>query len=247
MTAPAVSGTIEQVKCLYSDRQQKLAESEQRKRKDINDDYDYYYDYYNFNGLGYPQLEQEDRESAASINAYYQVMSSNDYSQEQLTSWASSRGYKLLETNKCGLFKKPTDESSKGRIKQEVKEELMEEFSSEYQVSPTTQKIKTEKEEQKADGMNSYMEEESELSPINVITTNSTSSSLSTDFFTCFEVKSSRVNGLRGRESPPPAPPPPRPRMTFLEATEPVKLPNGVTLPPGTKQIIVHPYHRPIY
>lgn len=84
--------------------------------------------------------------------------------------------------------------------------------------------------------------------PINVIITNSTSSSLSTDFFNYFEVNSSGYyNGQSGRESPPPTPPPLRPRMTFLEATEPVKLPNGVTLPSGTKQIIVHPYNRPIY
>lgn len=119
-------------------------------------------------------------------------------------------------------------------------------------MSSTAQNIKCEngvkahaKHEIKSEQNGNYASDEK---PINVITTNSTSSSLSTDFFNYFEMNSSGYyNGQSGQASPPPTPPPLRPKMTFLEATEPVKLPNGVTLPPGTKQIIVHPYNRPIY
>lgn len=43
--------------------------------------------------------------------------------------------------------------------------------------------------------------------------------------------------------SPPPPPPPPcRPKMTEIVSNTATILPNGVKLPPGTRQIIVHPY-----
>lgn len=88
---------------------------------------------------------------------------------------------------------------------------------------------------------------------IEVISTNKISSSVSSDFLK-FELNSRIVNGnansgqeSSGQHSPPLSPPPPRPQMTFLDLTQPKTLPNGVVLPPGTKQIIVHPYSRPIY
>ena len=40
----------------------------------------------------------------------------------------------------------------------------------------------------------------------------------------------------------PPPPPPCRPKMTEIISNTYTTLPNGVKLPPGTKQIIVHPY-----
>lgn len=40
-----------------------------------------------------------------------------------------------------------------------------------------------------------------------------------------------------------PPPPPRRPHMTTSNSQQPITLPNGVTLPIGTKEIVVHPYH----
>lgn len=52
-----------------------------------------------------------------------------------------------------------------------------------------------------------------------------------------------RVDTLHGNSSPPPPPPPPiRPKMTHLIADHCILLPNGQKLPPGTEQIIIHPY-----
>lgn len=97
-----------------------------------------------------------------------------------------------------------------------------------------------------------------DLHPISVITTNHVSSGISSDFI--IRSKIYQQNGRKDDQddskmdfdshrsySPPLSPPPARPRMTVLEATETIMLPNGITLPPGTKQIIVHPYNRPIY
>lgn len=45
-----------------------------------------------------------------------------------------------------------------------------------------------------------------------------------------------------GETPPPPLPPPPGPKITALTVTEPFSLPDGTSVPSGTKQVIVHPY-----
>lgn len=41
---------------------------------------------------------------------------------------------------------------------------------------------------------------------------------------------------------PSPDRPPDRPKITVFDSVNEILLPNGQTLPPGTKQIVVHPY-----
>ena len=65
---------------------------------DMNYDYNYYYQYYYANG--YPHMESNDQHSAASLCAYYQIMNSYDYTQEQLAQFAGQQGYTLLESSK---------------------------------------------------------------------------------------------------------------------------------------------------
>lgn len=55
-------------------------------------------------------------------------------------------------------------------------------------------------------------------------------------------VTSDTLNGTSSPPPPPPPPPPKRPTMTHLVSTHCIILPNGQKLPPGTEQLIVHPY-----
>jgi len=65
---------------------------------DMNSDYNYYYQYYY--ATGYPFMEANEQHYAASLYAYYQMMNSYDYSQEQLANWAQQQGFTLLATSK---------------------------------------------------------------------------------------------------------------------------------------------------
>ena len=50
------------------------------------------------------------------------------------------------------------------------------------------------------------------------------------------------VDSDDGASPPPPPPPPIPPQITSLTVERPFCLPNGVEIPAGTKQVIVHPY-----
>ncbi|OTF79357.1 hypothetical protein BLA29_006291, partial [Euroglyphus maynei] len=84
--------------------------------------------------------------------------------------------------------------------------------------------------------------------PIEVITTNKISSSISSDYITYSKLYPPyQDSNIEPSYSPPPSPPAARPVMTVLETTDWITLPNGIKVGPGTKQIIVHPYNRPVY
>lgn len=88
-----------------------------------------------------------------------------------------------------------------------------------------------------------------QTNPIEVITTNNISSTISSDYITYPKLYPPYQDSIlvEPSYSPPPSPPPSRPIMTVLETSDWITLPNGVKVAPGTKQIIVHPYNRPIY
>lgn len=57
------------------------------------------------------------------------------------------------------------------------------------------------------------------------------------------EAESDEMDVDSGTDSPPPPPPPPElPQILTTTLNHPITLPNGIELPPGTKQTIVYPY-----
>ncbi|KAI2809286.1 maturation of 5S rRNA [Blomia tropicalis] len=210
----------------------------------MNSDYNYYYQYYYANG--YPNMSANDQHSSAAFSAYYQMMNSYDYTSQQVSEWVNNRGFNLLETNKYEDLATAYGESKLDKTNQQLNNV----HTQPIEQNDQGQTIKTENVN---NDCVTRLSMDNDLKSIEVITTNNTSSSVSSDFVK-FDLNTRLYNGNddhqmenKQHESLPPSPPPFRPKMTYLEATETITLPNGVTLPPGTKQIIVHPYNRPVY
>ncbi|XP_027201473.2 uncharacterized protein LOC113795485 [Dermatophagoides pteronyssinus] len=210
----------------------------------MNHDYDHYYQYYYDSGL--PCINNDNELHLAShFSAYYRMFNSYDYNQEQLTKWASNYGYRLIKTNRFGEMSNNVD-----CIKQEILDETKKESNNENGDVTGGDDISHIKQENNDDDDEIVAEEkfpsnQIDSKPIEVITTNNVSSSISSDYITYPRLYPD--NNIEPSYSPPPSPPPKRPMMTVMETTDWITLPNGIKVGPGTKQIIVHPYNRPIF
>ncbi|KAH9423498.1 hypothetical protein DERP_003778 [Dermatophagoides pteronyssinus] len=211
----------------------------------MNHDYDHYYQYYY--DSGFPCINDDNELHLAShFSAYYRMFNSYDYNQEQLTKWASNYGYRLIKTNRFGEMSNNVD-----CIKQEILDETKKESNNENGDVTGGDDISHIKQENNDDDDEIVAEEkfpsnQIDSKPIEVITTNNVSSSISSDYITYPRLYPDN-NNIEPSYSPPPSPPPKRPMMTVMETTDWITLPNGIKVGPGTKQIIVHPYNRPIF
>ncbi|KAH9526371.1 hypothetical protein DERF_000469 [Dermatophagoides farinae] len=202
---------------------------------DMNHDYEHYYQYYRDSGIPYIQDENE-LHLSSHYCAYYRMLNSYDYNREQLTKWSSNLGLRLIETNKYDHMP---------GLKQETngqKESNNENDADIVSIQNIKEEIKNEDEIEDKFPNN-------QTNPIEVITTNNISSTISSDYITYPKLYPPYQDSIlvEPSYSPPPSPPPSRPIMTVLETSDWITLPNGVKVAPGTKQIIVHPYNRPIY
>ncbi|KAH7640803.1 hypothetical protein HUG17_8272 [Dermatophagoides farinae] len=190
---------------------------------DMNHDYEHYYQYYRDSGIPYIQDENE-LHLSSHYCAYYRMLNSYDYNREQLTKWSSNLGLRLIETNKYDHMP---------GLKQETngqKESNNENDADIVSIQNIKEEIKNEDEI-----------EDKFPNKIKQIQLN--------DYITYPKLYPPYQDSIlvEPSYSPPPSPPPSRPIMTVLETSDWITLPNGVKVAPGTKQIIVHPYNRPIY
>lgn len=161
----------------------------------MNNDYGYYQQNYIYN-YGYDVY-------TAAYYAQYVMVTSGDYSQEEIKRWLESNGYKYDYTTGQEMPQLPPTDTS----------EAME-------------PIPSDKEGQ----------------PIAVIVPNVPAAAHEM-YYQSPQSDSMDVDSDDGGVTPPnPPPPPPEPQITTLTVTEPFSLPDGSSIPSGTKQVIVHPY-----
>ena len=195
---------------------------------DMNRDYNWYQQYY----TNYYSLDPY----TSAYYAQYAMVTSGDYSNASLTGWLESYGLSYDEKNTSNM---PLIPPTAEQIEMEASDDSSV-TEKQAQYSASGELSEQENNDVQANGG----------SKIEVITPSVPAAANEVYFMNCDVAASQSCDEDMDMDSDqedcasPPAPPPPPspPTVTSLVVEEKIYLPNGLEVPPGTKEVIVHPY-----